>query len=205
MDKLDRDRPYLSWSRIRSYSTCSLQYFFRYVSKEKPAFTPAALAFGVALHSAIENALRATVAGTEFTIDDLLGIFSEMLDQQAQTAPIKWPAKQDRASAIELARRMLTAWLAVPRTGRIVSIEEPVSMTLPSGMRILGRVDFVVEEDDHVVLGDIKTAARVWGEEEIWRGQDQLLLYRDALRSKLEALGKPIKLAWHVVTKTQRS
>ncbi|MBI4864270.1 MAG: PD-(D/E)XK nuclease family protein, partial [Candidatus Riflebacteria bacterium] len=123
MDDIVTD--HLSFSRIRQFLMCGLAYFFRYVAKLKPAFTPAALAFGSAFHRAAEEALVAKMTGVSPSVDELVVVFGQSLDESEAIAPIRWGEKDDRASAIDQARRMLVAWLTWERPpGRILAIEQ---------------------------------------------------------------------------------
>lgn len=192
---------HLSWSRIRSYLTCSLQYFFRYVSRENPEWTPGALAFGSALHAAMEAALVGRMAGDVPVLDQLVPIFAAALDASEATAPIKWSEKETRQSATAQAQQMLEVWLAYPRAGTILAVEEPFEIQLTPWLRITGRADVVELVEDALVLTDLKSSRAAWGEEQVLQGQDQLVLYREGLRPIIEAVGKPVKLAWEVILK----
>jgi len=200
---MDEDVPQrMSWSRIRSYLTCSLQYFFRHVSKEKPEFTPGALAFGSAMHRAMEEALVRRMAGTDIPVAELVGAFEVILDEAELEAPIRWSEKESRESVTAQAKAMLEVWLARPRTGKTLAVEEGFEIELAPWLRLSGRVDLVEEtEDGHLLLTDLKTSRSAWGDEQVLQGQDQLVLYREGLRSLIEAVGKPVRLAWEVLLK----
>lgn len=193
----------LSWSRIRGYLSCSLAYYFRYIANEKPEFTPGALAFGSALHRAMEEALVGRMAGQEIPLDDLVGVFGASLDEADAEAPIRWSEKETWASVIGQARAMLEVWLAQPRPGKILAVEESFDVELTPWLRLSGRVDVVEESEDgqHLLLTDLKTSRSTWGEEQVLQGQDQLVLYREGLRSLIESVGKPVKLGWEVLLK----
>jgi RecB family exonuclease len=192
---------HLSWSRIRSYLTCSLAYFFRYIAKEKPEHTPGAFAFGAAVHRAIESALVQQMAGEQAVLDELLTAFSGALDESETEAPIKWSERETRESVTAQARSMLEAWLAHPRAGRVIGVEESFEVELMPGLRLTGRADLITEEPEVLVIADVKTSRSAWGEEQVLQGQDQLVLYREGLRPIIEAVGKPVKLQWEVLLK----
>jgi hypothetical protein len=193
---------HMSWSRIRTYLTCSLQYFFRYVAGVKPEFTPGALAFGSAMHRAMETALVQRMAGVEPVLDDLVTVVETALAEADAEAPIRWAERSGRAEAVAQARAMLEVWLAYPRPGKILGVEESFEVELAPWLpKLQGRVDLVTEEPDALVLTDLKTARSAWGEEQVLQGQDQLVLYREGLRDLIEAVGKPVKLAWELVLK----
>jgi len=192
----------LSWSRIRAYLTCSLQYFFRYVAQEKPEFTPGALAFGSALHRAMEESLVGQMAGQEIDLDHLIVTFGTSLDEAEVEAAIRWPERDNRESVTAQAKTMLDIWLRHPRSGKILGVEESFEVELTPWLRLSGRVDVVEETDDgYLLLTDLKSSRAAWGDEQVLQGQDQLVLYREGLRPLIEAVGKPVKLAWEVILK----
>lgn len=198
---------HLSYSRLRAYQNCSLAFYFRYVSKEQPEFTPAALAFGSAFHRAAEEALVQRMAGAEPTVDALMPIFDASLDESEAGAPIRWGEREDRTGAVEQAKRMLTAWLATEQPfGRIIGVEQPFEIVLAEWLpKLQGRADLVIEDDATITLLDIKTSRTHWGPDEIEAGQDQLLLYREGLRDLIEDTGKTVRLGWWIVGKVKQA
>lgn len=196
---------HLSYSRLRAYQNCSLSYFFRYVSKEPPEFTPAALAFGSAFHRAAEEALVQRMSGAEPTVDALVPIFEQSLDESEAGAPIRWGERDDRPGAVEQARRMLAAWLAAEQPpGRIIGVEHAFEVKIADWLPVLqGRADIVIEDDTTITLLDIKTSRTHWGPDEIEAGQDQLLLYREGLRDLIEDTGKDVRLGWWIIGKVK--
>src|SRR5437588_10919614 len=53
------ERDYISFSAIRTYQTCPLRYYFKYVAGLPEESVAAALVFGSAIHRAIEHHFRA--------------------------------------------------------------------------------------------------------------------------------------------------
>lgn len=204
MSTMDTTVPdHLSWSRIRAYLTCSLQYFFRYFAKETPEFTPGALAFGSAIHLALETALVQRIAGEEPILDHLVGVFDGSLDEAGVQAPIRWSEKETRESVVAQARAMIDVWLRSPRPGKVIGVEESFEVELAPWLpKLHGRVDVIEESDDgSLTIIDIKSARSAWGEEQILQGRDQLVLYKEGLKGIIEAIGKPVKLAWEIILK----
>lgn len=91
---------HLSYSRVRTFQNCGLACFYRYVSKEPPEFTPAALAFGSAFHRAAEEALAQPMTGVEAVIDDLAKVFEESLDESEAASPIASEARTSRCCTL---------------------------------------------------------------------------------------------------------
>jgi putative RecB family exonuclease len=74
---MNQENPHLSYSQVSQYLQCPLKYRFSYVDCLEPEFTPAALAFGAAMHSAIDCFLQSTLEASPFRPDQLLDIYHE--------------------------------------------------------------------------------------------------------------------------------
>ncbi len=198
-------RPYTSWSAITTYQGCSLRYKFRYLDGLPEGAVSASLVFGGSIHHAVEEHLRVRLAGNPTpTLDALMAAYSEgWLEHEAQY--VQFGKGDDRAALDDLARRMLTAFqaseLANP-PGTIIGIEEELTGELVPGVPdLLARVDLLVDDGDSLVLTDLKTARSRWSSEQVQDSAGQLLLYHEL--AKPIADGRPIKLAFAVITKTK--
>ncbi|MBI4864899.1 MAG: PD-(D/E)XK nuclease family protein [Candidatus Riflebacteria bacterium] len=109
--------------------------------------------------------------------------------------------KDDRADAIDQARRMLVVWLTWERPmGRILAVEQSFEVEVAPWLpKLQGRVDVVTEMEDAIELSDVKTSRTHWSEDEIESGRGPLVLYREGLRDLTESIGKPLRLAWEVI------
>lgn len=194
---------HLSRSRIRAYLTCSLAYFFRYIAKKTPEHTPGPLAFGSAIHRAMETALVQRMAGEAPDLDHIVSVFGGALADSATEAPIRWSEKETLGTVMAQARAMLAVWLDHPRPGRIIGVEESFDVAVAPWLRLTGRVDVIEESEDgnFLLLTDLKSSRSAWGDEQILQGQDQLVLYREGLRPLIDAIGKPVRLGWEVILK----
>ncbi|MBI2942766.1 MAG: PD-(D/E)XK nuclease family protein [Candidatus Wallbacteria bacterium] len=196
---------HLSHSRIQAYLNCGLKFRFHYIDHLRPAFVPAALAYGIAFHEAVEEALAGVMVGAMPPVSDLVGVVARSLDQQERDVPIQYADEGGKDALLELASRMLTAWTAWPRpAGRILAVEHSFEFVLAPGLPpVVGRIDLVTEEADAVVLTDIKTAKSRWSSREIDEHSSQLVLYREAVKQMAAEMGKPVRLAYEVITKTK--
>lgn len=196
---------YLSFSRIDRYRSCSMAYRMKYVDKVPPAFTPAAMAFGIAWHAGAAHGLQGLMAGAFPLVADMTKTFADALDDAGRDAPIEWGEKLDRDKAIVQAKTMYVAWTAWERPkSRLIAIEQAFDLELAPWLpRITGRVDFLEEHDTALVVGDLKTAAARWPEGEAELKADQLAIYKEAFRDLARELGKPIVAAFEIVTKTK--
>lgn len=198
---------YLSHSRLSCFRSCSIQFRYRYVDKLAPAFTPLALAFGIAFHVAVEHALMELMAGIRPRVDELVKLFTASLDEQASKTPIRFGEREDQDSSVELATRMLTAWCAWERPKvRIVGVEHefrvPVAEWLPP---LIGRVD-LIEVDEAAGFTnviDIKSSRGKWGPDDLVQHAGQLALYRAAVADLVRDIRLPVRVGFEIITKTK--
>ena len=72
---------------------------------------------------------------------------------------------------------------------------------IPGLPDLLGRVDLLLETDEHVIIQDFKTARSAWSSEKAEESAEQLLLYGDLVRRLVP--GKALRLRFAVITKTK--
>lgn len=203
-----RDRPtgrdYLSFSAIRTYQSCPLRYYFRYIAGLPEKTISASLIFGAGIHRAIERHFQEQLAGNEVpTLKQLLEDYESEWSARAEF-PLGIDAKEQE-SLRETAERMLAEFqvhaMAWPE-GKILAVEETLRGPIIPGLPdLLGRVDLIVEEPEALVIHDWKTSRSRWGTEQVNDAAEQLLLYAELARDF--APGKPVRLAFSVLTKTK--
>ena len=134
----------------------------------------------------------------------LMEVFQQTWEAN-QNQQIQFGATETAESLGFLARRMLERFLgselAQPE-GEIIGIEEePRGELVPGVPDLLGRIDLLLETEEHVIIQDFKTARSVWSPEQAHDQAEQLLLYGDLVR-RLKP-GKELKLRFAVITKTK--
>lgn len=199
------ERDYISFSAIRTYQSCPLRYFFRYVAGLPERTTSASLVFGSALHRALELHFREVMSGSEPP-----GVEQMLAEYQAgwrerDSGFVRFGSSETREGLDGLAARMLAKFhgsaVAAPQ-GRILAIEETLrGATIPGLPDLLARVDLIVDEPDALVINDWKTARCKWSAEQVEESAEQLLLYADLARDM--APGKPLRIQFTVLTKTK--
>ena len=198
-------RDYISFSSISTYQQCPLRYFFKYVVGLPEETVSASFVFGRSIHRAIEFHFQELLAGNlPPGQDTLLAEFQAGWDEQPAEA-IRYPKTDTRDSLGLLADRMLTAFrdsdLARPN-GRILGIEEELRGPLIDGVPdLLARLDLLVESADGVTITDFKTARSAWTDDRAADSAEQLLLYRELVRTLLP--NRTIRLEFAVLTKTK--
>ncbi len=197
---------HLSYSRIQAFLSCGLKFKFHYIDHIRPAFTPAALAYGIAFHEAAEEALAGLMVGVMPPVTELVTVMARSLEEQNRDIPIQYADEGGKESMLELATRMLTAWTAWPRpNAKVIAVEQRFEIELMPGLPpLVGRIDLIEDHgDDGLVVIDIKTSKSRWSAREIDDHSAQLVLYREAVRELADELGKPVKLAYEVITKAK--
>ncbi len=176
--------PYWSFSRLKSYLSCSQSYFFRYISGEEPASKSSNLVLGAAVHYGHELIYRGMKAGTIPPLGDVLDEVSENILIQAQlNPPILFPNGGDINTLVEEARR-LTECLhgsVVPEKVVAVDLEETVPLLdygepLPLPLKVV--YDLVVESEGEEVVVDLKTSRTRYQQSQLtWALQPTCYLY----------------------------
>lgn len=198
-------RDYLSYSAMRTFQSCPLKYRFRYIDGLPERCTSSSLVFGSAIHGAIEAYFHALLVGNPLPDMDALMETYRQCGQANQTEQIQFGASESAELLEQLAQRMLAKFLAsdvVQPEERIIGIEEELRGELIPGLPdLMGRVDLILETDDHVIIQDFKTARSAWSFEQAEESAEQLLLYGDLVRRLVP--GKALKLRFAVITKTK--
>jgi len=198
-------RDYVSWSALSTFRTCPLKYKFRYIDGLPEESVSAALIFGTGIHTAVEQHFQALLAGdTQPDVERLMFAYrSAWLPHDPDV--IQFGSTETRGSLDALAARMLTAFLASPAAsvqGRVLGVEEEIRGMLVKGVPDLyGRVYLLTEDDDRLVVTDIKTSRGRWSQDQVEDSGEQLLLYSH-LASEISP-GKKIATRFMVLTKTK--
>jgi putative RecB family exonuclease len=175
------DRSYISWSQVTSYQLCPMAYAFRYVDRAEPEFTPSSLLFGGAIHAAISLHHEAQIEGADSpTTEQFMTLVRDALEPTA--APIRFNKDESIDSLMELAERMLTAYLQsdhATASGEVLAIEETVTNSLDEDLPdLMGIIDLVTrDEQGHVVITDYKTTRSAWNDQKVEENAGQLRLY----------------------------
>jgi len=199
------DRPHISFSQIRTYGLCSLQWLLS--RSQKSEFVSSSLIFGSAFHEALSHFYQARLEGRTAAKADLLVIFEQTW--KAETHPVQYGKTDDQESLFATADRMFDAFLATVKPGEILAVEEPFECHLADGIPPLtGYIDLIeIRQDEdgqkRLHLVDFKTAARKPSVDDM--EVDQLALYAIGMHrvGVLQQFDLPLALRYEVVTKTK--
>src|ERR1700721_1595926 len=157
-------RPYLSYTQISLMRSCPRKFAFQYIENAKKGFLPVSLIFGGAIHSALELYFRSRLEGEVVSASGMMTAFSDAWQRQqteAVDAPVRFNKGDDQNTIMDLAGRMIDAFLASPLAepkGTIYGIEEQITVELdPDLPDILAKVDLVTEVGRFLHVIDFKT------------------------------------------------
>jgi CRISPR/Cas system-associated exonuclease Cas4 (RecB family) len=176
---------YWSYSRITTYLSCSLSWFFRYISDEEPATVSSNLILGSAVHYGHELLYRGMKKGNIPAITDILEEVSEdILFRKKLNPPILFSNGGDIDSLIEEAWRLTECLYKSVKPEKIVSVdlEENVPL-LENGEPILLPLkviyDLIIETDDgDEVVIDLKSSRQRFQNSKLdWDLQPACYLY----------------------------
>lgn len=202
-------RAYISFSQINTMRSCPLKFQLHYIKQVRPDFTPASLAFGSAIHAAVETHLRGLLAGVTLSAGDLQQAYRLSWQQETTqlNLPVQYAKDQDAQILDDLAERMLEAYLASPvaaSVGTLLGIEESFTATIDRDLPdVLAQVDMLFESADAIVVRDLKTSRSRWNEAKVLEQADQLVLYAQLLTPLARGLGKPVQAEFVVLTKAR--
>jgi putative RecB family exonuclease len=155
----------LSISQVQTYLFCALKYRFQYIDRIPPPWRPAALAFGSAIHAAVEWFHQERFAGRTPEPEAVQRMF-EADWYAANLDPVVFAEKDSKESLLEKGREMLEVYLAETNGTLPAAIEDRFEIDLfdpETGevldVRLRGIID-LVEEDGTLV--ELKTAARTF-------------------------------------------
>lgn len=157
-------RPHLSYSQLNSYASCSLRYFYQYVAGIRPQWTPAALAFGSALHEAFAAYNCSLLEGAPLTQGDLERFFEFQWSLVQDQQDISF-GKDDPSTLLAQGKALLGIFREVPQPEgyTLIAIEEAFKANLGSEMPPLtGKIDaaYISHDDpESVLIIDYKTSA----------------------------------------------
>jgi len=196
---------HISFSAISLFQQCPLRFYFRYIAGLPEEAVASTLVFGRSLHASLEFHYQQLLIGQKPpSLDMLLDAFQDTW-RSHDTTRIRFGKGEDINTIGRLADRMLRAFrvstLAHPK-GTIVAVEEELRAAIAPGCpELLGRIDLAVETKEALEVTDFKTSRGQWSLNRVDDAAPQLLLYSELVRPLSD--GKPVRLAFGVLTKTK--
>jgi len=167
-----RRQSHWSYSSINCIlNVCSLQWAFRRVYRQEPAFTPVALVFGSVFHQVCEFVARMRMNNRSGRKSEIVDLFSDLLSRECRTTEpaVRFDEGQDVNVLNETGRGMIEVFLdSTDRDERVVDVSRVFCVDLVDAdgrvldKPLIGEFDCVVERDGQTIVVDWKTAARKW-------------------------------------------
>jgi DNA helicase-2/ATP-dependent DNA helicase PcrA len=143
----------LSFRQIDDYRTCPLKY--KYVHRLKvPLLVHHRIAYGSAVHKAVQAHFAARLEGREFTPDDLVAAFRAAWVSEGFLS--REHEEQRLAAGEEVLRRFAEGDAAAPLVP--TGVEQEFAFAV-GATRVQGRYDLVVTRDGRTTILDFKTGA----------------------------------------------
>jgi len=192
-------KQHISYSMINEFLACPRKYHLHRRLRLPPAFAPAALVFGSAVHEAIACYQQARLEGREAGEEKLQSVFARRWDREEM--PVRFNKGEDADSMLDTAIGLISAFMETPADcGTPLAVEQHVKTRLSDSIpELWGVIDLLEETEEGLVLTDFKTASSR-------RTQDpaQLVLYKEALK----CLGYPgaenAKIRYVVLVKNKK-
>lgn len=197
---------HLSSSQITLYLQCALKYKFQYVEGRPKPFRPSALAFGSALHSALDWLHKERMKGRPVSMEMLHKIYDADWFTQKVDAQIRFKDGEQEMVLGALGKELLTLYLEEPEkkiAGAEVHFNVPLADPFTGeslGMNLEGFLD-LVEADGTVV--EFKTSAAALSGSDI-DGRLQFTAYSYAYEFLHRKPPKAIKVVNFVKAKKPR-
>ena len=196
---------HLSFSAISTFQSCPLRYYYRYILGLPERTISSSLVFGSALHACVQYHFEQLLVGRPSSdLDALLSVFQDSWES-FEDKNICYTASENREQIGRLAIRLLAQFLRSDFSrpnGEILGVEEELrGQIIPGCPDLLARVDLIVDNGRELVVSDFKTSRCSWNEFKVADLAPQLLLYSELVKPMAD--GKPIKLAFAVLTKTK--
>lgn len=196
---------YISASRLKSFLTCRLKFYFEKVQKLRRPTGPN-LHFGKAVHAGLQHFNLARWRGGDSSEDAVVAAFHQAFDHDNPSEPVAWAspeARQDlRAKGDPLLRAFLAQQFNAPDE-KPVGVEVTLEANIPSlALPLLGVIDLLKADYSPV---DYKTIAATPDLElESWLHEIQITAYALLIEDATGELPPCGELVFLVKTKTPK-
>ncbi|OGJ90450.1 MAG: hypothetical protein A2268_03000 [Candidatus Raymondbacteria bacterium RifOxyA12_full_50_37] len=146
----------LSFSSLSEYlQFCPLKYYFRKVLHLEPEFLSAEMIYGSGFHKAVEAYFRAKMENKTVSADELMVLFCKSFEDPK----IRYNGQGKQEMADE-AFVLLKLVMDLP-IGRILAVEQPITIPIAKDFQIIGYIDLLTEENDGKrIITDWKTCKK---------------------------------------------
>lgn len=144
----------MSFSGLQSYLMCPQKFRYSYIDKVEPEFVPLSLAFGSAVHLALEASSRAELAGDTLPVTAIESVMRNGLSDKRINLE-----GQSIDGLVSCGGALITEAAAMP-SGTVIGIEQEVEIGVTKDFAIIGKIDLLTEETGQTIITDYKTAKK---------------------------------------------
>ena len=196
---------YISTSRLKSFLTCRLRFFFEKVLGLPSPSSPN-LQIGKAVHAGLQRYHKSLFRDEEDASEEaVIASYREAYLKLEAEDPVAYKDDGHRQKSVDAGERVLKAYLADPGSADIKPLGVEVWLRREAGLLALPLVGIVDLVLDRNLTVDFKTIGSTPNpEQEAWQHEGQLVAYHLLIE---EATGEPSggsELAWLVKSKTPK-
>lgn len=176
---------YLSFSQIDTFTTCPLQYRYRYLQRI-PIPSSAAQTFGITLHQTLDDFYKIAKDDKTPTEKQLLNLLAKNWSPEGYTS--KAHEKRMKTQAVKMLKDFFKKGFN-PQT-KVKDLEQLFIIKLSPDLKVGGRVDRIDEVANGIEIYDYKTG-KPWDQKKVDQSL-QMTLYAMAVSSPQSSLSKNI-------------
>ena len=196
---------YFSVSRLKTFLTCRLKFFFHYVEGIRKPTSPN-LHLGKVVHEGLQYFHKAKWRNGDTSKEAVLEYYNDQFVEMQINDPVTFKTAEDEAKSLATGERVLTAYLDSDYAKDLktpVGVETRLEVNndlLP--MKLLGFVDLVKEGNIPV---DFKTSAATPNlVNQTWAHELQIVAYQIMIEEATGETPDGAELVWLVKTKTPK-
>jgi putative RecB family exonuclease len=196
---------YVSVSRLKSFLTCRLKFYFEKVAAIKKSTTPS-LHFGKAIHAALQHYNKARWRNEDASGPSVIQAFNLAFATPENGETVRWDDAEQPAELVTKGEALLKAFLASnvhPRADKPAGVEVKMHAELSNlALPLLGVIDLV---KGNYSTCDYKTVASTPDvQAETWQHELQLTAYSLLIEDATGDLPPENELVFLVKTKTPK-
>jgi CRISPR/Cas system-associated exonuclease Cas4 (RecB family) len=170
----------LSHSTVQGYIDCPEKVFLDKVDHTPKRGYSSNMALGSGFHSAAEVYYRAVMLKHRIDAEVLFRIFESRWSRFPADEIIY--GEKDREEIFVKAKQLIDLLVNAPLPHQVLAVERSLSLSLTSNLKIIGRPDLIIRDSDGwLTICDIKTSAKAYSDEDLFRCANQMLGYGLAL------------------------
>lgn len=187
----------LSFSTVDTYISCPEKCMLDKIDHVPKKGVAANLLMGTCIHAAAEAWYRGLFLNHVFDFETIFKVFKIRWSQTPEEEIIY--TGKERDEIFEKARFLLEMLINSEQPHQILAVERALSYQLTNNLVVVGKADLIYrDKDGWLTITDLKTSARAYGFDEIFRATCQVYTY--AL-----ALPEPVKLRVKLFLKTKEA